>query len=310
MNWKKADCPVCKKDDAQDFYFIDSSTQLSCYVIRCPRCGEYTITDELCDRLKFEPSPKNRLSAWLRSRNESKTNIKRLDAKSIEELEGLLPDYSVPEKQNILLQNISRKSKWPGDEVELDLKNDLPLAWSGTDKEFRFYLKALEERGLLRNNSTMSTVSVVVTSLGWEYLEQHSLALEDKTQAFVAMSFSSEMKSIWENAIRPAIEKAGYKAYRVDMEPHNERIDTRIIAEIKNSRFVVADVTEQKHGVYFEAGFAMGLKMPVIWCVKKSDLADVHFDTRQYNHVVWKDEAELQDKLYYFVCAIVGKREK
>jgi len=101
--------------------------------------------------------------------------------------------------------------------------------------------------------------------------------------------------------------EAGYKPYRVDAEPHSDRIDVKIISEIKNSRFVVADVTEQKHGVYFEAGYALGLGLPVIWCVRKTDLDKVHFDTRQYNHIVWESTDDLENQLFNFICAIIGK---
>ncbi len=85
-------------------------------------------------------------------------------------------------------------------------------------------------------------------------------------------------------------------------------IDVKIMAEIKNSRFLVADVTQQNKGVYFEAGYALGLGLPVIWCIKEDDLKNVHFDTRQYNHITYKTEDELKEKLYDFVCAIIGKR--
>ncbi|MGD0826704.1 MAG: hypothetical protein ABSA09_01275 [Desulfobaccales bacterium] len=112
---------------------------------------------------------------------------------------------------------------------------------------------------------------------------------------------------IWEGPINNAIKKAGYKPYRIDAEPHNDRIDAKIISEIKNSRFVIADVTEQKRGVYFEAGFALGLGLTVIWCVREGDLENVHFDTRQYNHIVWEDLDDLENKLFDFIGAIIGK---
>jgi nucleoside 2-deoxyribosyltransferase len=123
------------------------------------------------------------------------------------------------------------------------------------------------------------------------------------------MSFSEDLKPIWEGPIFTAITKAGYKPYRVDAEPHSDRIDFKIISEIKNSRFLVADVTEHKLGVYFEAGYALGLGLPVIWCVRKDHLEKVHFDTRQYNHIVWEAPNELENQLYDFICAIIGKRK-
>lgn len=81
----------------------------------------------------------------------------------------------------------------------------------------------------------------------------------------------------------------------------------KIITEIKNSRFLVADVTQQRPGVYFEAGYALGLGIPVFWCVREDDLKNVHFDTRQYNHIVWKDENHLAEQLYFYVSAVIGK---
>ena len=72
---------------------------------------------------------------------------------------------------------------------------------------------------------------------------------------------------------------------------------------------MVADVTQQKQGVYFEAGYALALNRPVIWCVREDDLCNVHFDTRQYNHIVWKTSEDLQENLYNLICAVIGKKE-
>lgn len=131
--------------------------------------------------------------------------------------------------------------------------------------------------------------------------------LETKTPVFVAMHFEAGPSSVFDNAIKPAIERAGYTAYRVDRDPHIDRIDAKIMAEIKDSRFLVADVTGQRNGVYFETGYALGLGLPVIWTVRRDDLENVHFDTRQYSHIVWETEQEFHDKLYDLIRAIIGK---
>ena len=81
----------------------------------------------------------------------------------------------------------------------------------------------------------------------------------------------------------------------------------KIIAEIRQSRFLIADVTQQKAGVYYEAGFAHGLGIPVIWCVREDELNNVHFDTRQYNHILWNSEKDLREKLETFIIATIGK---
>jgi nucleoside 2-deoxyribosyltransferase len=74
-----------------------------------------------------------------------------------------------------------------------------------------------------------------------------------------------------------------------------------------NSRFLIADFTEQRPGVYFEAGFAIGLGLPVFWFVRKDDLDNVHFDTHQYNHIMWEIKESLAQQIELFVTAVLGK---
>jgi nucleoside 2-deoxyribosyltransferase len=116
-------------------------------------------------------------------------------------------------------------------------------------------------------------------------------------QFFVAMSFAPELNDAFDNGIYIAVDEAKYKTIRVDREQHNDKIDDKIISEIRRSSLLVADVTMHRQGVYFEAGFAMGLGIPVIWTCRDTDIDEAHFDTRQYNHIVWSNPQELKEKL-------------
>lgn len=137
-------------------------------------------------------------------------------------------------------------------------------------------------------------------------------------QAFVAMWFGPEMSDAYEKGIKMGLADAGYRAFRIDEKEHSNKIDDEIIAEIRRSRFVVADFTSgavmagdqpvgvPRGGVYYEAGFAQGLNMPVIWTVREDQVGLVHFDTRQFNHITWKDADDLRVKLYRRVAAVLG----
>jgi nucleoside 2-deoxyribosyltransferase len=116
-------------------------------------------------------------------------------------------------------------------------------------------------------------------------------------QAFVATWFHTDLDDVWENGLKPALQETGYEPLRIDRIEHNEKIDDRIIAEIRNSGLLVADFTGHRGGVYFEAGFAMGLGMPIIRTCRDTDIKELHFDTRQYGHVVWTDVSDLKEKL-------------
>lgn len=84
---------------------------------------------------------------------------------------------------------------------------------------------------------------------------------------------------------------------RIDLLQHNEKICDKILAEIRSCQFIIGDFTLQRAGVYFEAGFAMGLGRPVIWTCREDDFENTHFDTRQYNHIVWDTPEDLREKL-------------
>jgi nucleoside 2-deoxyribosyltransferase len=255
-----------------------------------------------------------KLSAWLREQAVLGRDPPEIDSRNIDTIESSLPSYTVLQKQLILLRALARMSSFPGEQVTLHSWLDYPLAWAANAGELEFYLRTLEARGLVRhiNNTHMAggLQSVLeVASDGWAFLDQNASASPLSEQVFVAMSFADELRNIWEDGIRPAITDAGYRPYRVDAEPHIDRIDAKIVAEIRNSKFLVADVRQHKHGVYFEAGYALGLGIPVIWTVQESDLANTHFDTRQYNHIVWQTPSDLREKLYLVVCAVIGKNK-
>lgn len=301
-------CPICKLD-AKDVRIWDYGERIS---LDCSRCGKFTITSTaatMAERRQLGP----KLSAWIRDRSDSGSEIPEINSKTLNEVDAALPNYRVSEKQLLLLRAFERRSSYPGQAIEVIAHFDYPLAWAASEDEFRYLLRSLIERGLVRRTDGPDdlTDSFVfkfeITSAGWTFLDENARPAVISDQVFVAMSFADELKPAWENAIAPALVKAQFRPYRVDAEPHIDRIDTKIITEIKNSRFLVADVTQQRPGVYFEAGYALGLQIPVFWCVRADDLDNVHFDTRQYNHIVWKNEEQLAENLYLFVSALIGK---
>lgn len=134
---------------------------------------------------------------------------------------------------------------------------------------------------------------------------------KDSDEGFIAMWFDDSMNAA-HSAIEKAIKMAGYKPVRIDNQEHNKKIDDEIIAAIKRARFIIADFTHgekgARGGVYYEAGFAHGLGIEVIFSCHKDIVEKIHFDTRQYNHITWQ-----KDKLGVFseqvanrICATVG----
>ena len=135
----------------------------------------------------------------------------------------------------------------------------------------------------------------------------------DSSQAFVAMWFDASMTEAYEKAIKLAIKESGYEPLRIDRKPDVDKIDDEIIGEIRRSRFLVADFMHgdggARGGVYYEAGFAYGLGLPVIRSCRKDIVDDnkLHFDVRQYYHVVWEKVEELHYGLRNRIKAVIGE---
>ena len=98
---------------------------------------------------------------------------------------------------------------------------------------------------------------------------------------------------------------------RIDRKPDVDKIDDEIIAEIRRSRFLVADFTHgdkgARGGVYYEAGFAYGLGKPVIYTCRADMVDYLHFDTRQYAHILWETPEELREGLKNKIVARIGE---
>ena len=156
-------------------------------------------------------------------------------------------------------------------------------------KEVSFLLDYLKSQKWIDLNKTGPAGICQLTVNGYGRLADLEKKDTQSSRVFVAMWFDNCMKDLWEKGIKQGIEDAGYEAVRIDRKEHVNKIDDEIIAEIKRSRFVVADFTHgiegMRGGVYYEAGFAYGMNIPVIFSCREDIIDNIHFDTRQYNHI-------------------------
>lgn len=126
---------------------------------------------------------------------------------------------------------------------------------------------------------------------------------EQKKKVFIAMSFDNSMK-LARDAIIDAIQSCGYVSMLIDIKEHNNQIVPEIYKEISDSEFVVADLTGQRGGVYYEAGYAVAKDKELILCCKQGE--NPHFDVAQINTIFWKDEQDLKERLINRIKATVG----
>ena len=270
--------------------------------------------------INLSDEEKARLTTWLVDQRIHGVELPQVTEAIVEYVKAR-PPLPIHERANRLLRFIATQTRTVG--MSYDTRKDdlAAYAWSESiNREEIDYLidhllkaKSLDTLANVvrigRGNHSIPAI-VIVTVEGHRQIEQKESRV-DSSQAFVAMWFDDIMSEAFENGIEPAILEAGYVPLRIDQKEHVNKIDDEIISELRRSRFLVADFTHgedgARGGVYYEAGFAHGLGIPVIFTCREDAVDTLHFDINHYNHIVWSDPMDLREKLKNRILAVIGE---
>lgn len=120
------------------------------------------------------------------------------------------------------------------------------------------------------------------------------------------MSFSENpvLQDFYEKSIKPTVKSLGYRCERIDEQEFNGSIRDRILQNIRQARFIIADVTEARPNCYYELGVAHSLGKEVIHMTNSAK--DIHFDIKDFNFIVYSRQDELSEKLVQRIEATAG----
>ena len=277
-------------------------------LVNCVQCGEYRLVghEAVSGSYSWPPEIRPPLSCAAREAFESGLPLQITQSNVLDLAKGHENSRVADNIEKLLLQ-IAAKLRRPGGKTSLNFGSDFPLIDCYSPEEFRQYVSWIFEGGLVTGIAYTAdyTAEVSLTVKGWSRVQPASRAGGIPGRCFVAMWFAEDTRAAYDNGIEPAISDAGFRAIRIDRKEHNNEIPDEIMAEIRNSEFMVADFTGQRAGVYYEAGFAMGLGRRVIWCCRKDEIRNLHFDTNHKNHIVWEAPEELREKLYRRIRATI-----
>jgi len=311
----------------------------TCWVYQCKNCEQYIVFDF------FKPFTTKILSAMyyylLHNKRENKTlcfchdttgtsNIDEhyayVDTKT---LENIYPK-TLNEKIDMVMLNLSTKIKNLGDDFFIPhiqetseyekvslfyhiffVDDSNANAWEFWKQVYEV-IRILEEYDYIRRiqalrDSEKNGFSYSFTAKGWKHINDLQSKSKEIPQAFIAMWFSPEMESARANIIN-AIKDCGYVPVIIDDKEHNNQIVPEIFFEIQRSKFIVADLTGHRNGVYYEAGYAQALGKEVIMTCKNNNFEERHFDVAQKNTICWMDENDLYNRILKRIESTVGKR--
>jgi hypothetical protein len=284
--------------------------------MECIQCGAYEISSSALMSVRhFDVRERATLSAWIRE-----NPVEVILTNHLEQLEEIRKP-TIGARADRMLRYVASKApagkffsfyadsatstnpSLPANQLASPL---LAIGWNTDDAETIYMLERVlcSELGHLEEIASATRGTYRVSPKGWVALEANPKSRS--SVGFCAMWFANEVQPLYDHAISPAIRAAGYEPLRIDQKEHTNKIDDEIIASIRSSRFVVADYTGNRGGVYYEAGFAHGLGLPVFFMARESE--SLHFDVRQYNTIFWKpdDLEDARKRLTNRILATIG----
>ena len=331
-------CPICGLDAKKEI--IECKTNR----IKCPVCKTFNIGD-IFDIPSLTEDEKVKLRYYYYILDErDKNRLFSLTSDNKEKfLSKIISPNTLIDKIDNLIKYLADKTKFYGEPVLIPRLHGYRLFFCRDEKELQHILQEIKKLGYISENSNkVSTLEccddnqkypdrkIIITYKGLQYAKTLFNRL-NSTQCFVAMWFDSSTQLLYEkikNAVtgKPNVERnspeygANYNIMKIDEKEHVNYIPSEIISEIKRSKFMIADLTGYRGGVYYEAGFAEGLGIPVILTCKKDWLEDIRdnnkqiirngvlFDLKQKNILQWEEDKldEFQRKLVSRIGEIVG----
>lgn len=299
-------CPVCKHD------LVKAEDRGERLFFECPRCGCFSMSrtayDTLGWRLSQRPDAGDKLSYAL-YRMTKREQWVMLDS---ELLGNIITDTELPRPQAQLENLIA----WIGDSLPtvgatVEVNEHVLSAVGAKDMtSVRVLLEHARQSGYVEGQFVdflgggFAAQGLRLTLPGWSFYEELKRGQTSSRYAFIAMQFGGpDLDAVVSDCFRPAVAATGFELKRLDDSQPAGLIDDRLRVEIRQSRFLLADLTHHNKGAYWEAGFAEGLGKPVIYLCRKDVFDDraqgTHFDTNHHLTVVWDPEnlGEAAEKL-------------
>lgn len=288
-------CPVCKSN------LLKTEAQGDRHFFECPRCGPFSLSGSAKEIIAFHVSKADDVATKVSYALYRMTKAEPWSMLTTHMLENIVRNTELPHPQ----EQLENLVVWLGERQPTMAKaiaiNESAVSASGAaDKDsVGFLVSQAVDAGFMAGNVQHTVggnyfVSPIQLAMkGWELFEALKRGKASGRNAFMAMQFgNAELSSIVENHFKPAVKATGFDLRRLDDGQPAGLIDDRLRVEIRQSRFLIADLTHQNRGAYWEAGYAEGLGKPVIYTCRKDVFEDkttgTHFDTNHHLTVVWE----------------------
>jgi hypothetical protein len=285
-------CPICKSDLIEPA----ASTGGDATRFDCPRCGSFVLTGPLIASLDHLLSTDRlataKLSHVLRTAHERGDRVVLTSTMAEAIIRQPLPRPR--EQADLLLRWLAENVAAPGELKPISFRNHSSIIGAHSHQGFQLVLDHLFGVGLLTGAQSKtigeSSAHATPSFAGWDHYETLRLGGAVYRRAFMAMKFGDvALDNILETVFKPCVRQTGFDLIKLSDAPRAGLIDDRLRVEIQASDFMIADLTHENLGAYWEAGYAEGLRKPVIYTCEASKFqaTKTHFDTNHHLTIQW-----------------------
>ncbi|MCA9131367.1 MAG: nucleoside 2-deoxyribosyltransferase [Planctomycetales bacterium] len=139
----------------------------------------------------------------------------------------------------------------------------------------------------------LAVMNIEPTMDGWQVYESGQNGELKQGYGFVALKFGDEvLDSFLTQHVKPGLNEQGLRIIDLRDVSRAGVIDNIMREQIRDADFVLADLSHDNPGAYWEAGYAEGLGKPVVYICEKSkfDQYKTHFDTNHCTTVMWESD--------------------
>jgi nucleoside 2-deoxyribosyltransferase len=284
------------------------------YFVVCDTCGRFNLSESAYeDWLDPDSSSGKKLTPVQRSRLSYRVQTgQQISAKKWPELtadyvenfiKSGFPGPTPAEQAVNLLRFIGNEISRTGSSLASLPRNIHAIVGAPNTSAVSLLIRELTQNGLLAGlginsqNAECLFVDIQMKLLGWEKYEEEISGKFSGKNGFIAMKFGDPLLDpLVRNIMKPTIKtEIGYDLVDLREVARAGVIDNIMRAQIRDSAFVLVDLTHDNYGAYWEAGYAEGLGKPVIYLCESSkfEKGKTHFDTNHCTTVIWNlDEVE------------------